>query len=395
MTSSSVQGCKVLHITNWYPNLWNENEALFVREQFLAVEPLGFHRLAHVQVREKPGWPRLNIGSYSPKERYIILSGPFHRSRIVELLTLCLLLMLRLQLFFSRYSEWRTKWDSINVHVAWPLMRFPNIIGFIFGRNILISEHWSAYHFEFNLPKESKGRKRLARIFERGFPITAVSEALAKDIRNFCDHGKDLEIFIVPNVVDPDIFFPRKTINNPEPVTFLMVGAWAPLKRPFLVLNAFAFARKRFPDITLRIVGYGRQWQAMCDYVNAHDLGAAVTLLGALRKDEIAEEMRAATAFLHPSEYETFSVVCAEALCCGVPVIASNVGGIPEFINNGNGTLVENTQTDWNEALCGFLEINVHRDNYAISREATERFSPNSVGKKLASIHRMIIDRVR
>ena len=119
-------------------------------------------------------------------------------------------------------------------------------------------------------------------------------------------------------------------------------------------------------------------------FVQDNDLGHNIILLGILNKLSIALEMQQANAFVHASNYETFSVVCAEALCCGTPVIASNVGGIPEFVNESNGILVENNVAAWRSALAGFLGNRHEWDSLRISQDATKMFSPAAVGEKIA-----------
>jgi len=86
-------------------------------------------------------------------------------------------------------------------------------------------------------------------------------------------------------------------------------------------------------------------------------------------------------AFIHCSQYETFSVVCAEALCCGTPVIASDVGGIKEYIHNRNGILVkENNCETYYFAINQFMQNHDFYDRKSISNEAVGRFSEDIVG---------------
>jgi len=74
-------------------------------------------------------------------------------------------------------------------------------------------------------------------------------------------------------------------------------------------------------------------------------------------------------------------------LCCGVPVIASNVGGIPEFVGDSNGILVENTQQAWGDALANFLQRRESWNTDKISRTAVARFSPHVIGANLLKVY--------
>ena len=125
-----------------------------------------------------------------------------------------------------------------------------------------------------------------------------------------------------------------------------MVSLWKLPKQPMMIIKAFKKFVDSHPNAKLIIGGYGPLWQEMIDTVHSYNLDHYVDFIGKLDSDQIASEMNKASAFIHISDYETFSVVCAEALCCGTPVIASAVGGIPEFIEDGKNGILINHNSD-------------------------------------------------
>lgn len=371
---------RTLHITNWYPNRWKPLESQFIKEHVSALPETVQRQLWHIEVRHEGSLFRLHSGSYSESEHYLILDTTVRRWRLVELLTLGLLALLRIKLRCQQ-------WDLVNVHIAYPLLRFPRVFKFLFGNVTVISEHWSAYRYSFHLPDGSPARRRIRNIFRHSFPVISVSNALSRDIATFSG-GADYRRYVVPNVVDPAVFYPPEAKDWPATPVFLMASSWAPIKQPLLVLQAFAALLRRNPGVMLKIAGYGEQWEAIRGFVESNSLSGNVMLLGPKSKPDIASEMRACSAFLHASEYETFSVVCAEALCSGLPVIASNVGGIVEFVDESNGILVENTREEWVNALAGFVGSGAEWDYRGISQKAVAQFSPQSVGPRIAEVYR-------
>ena len=373
---------KILHITNWYPNRWNQNEAGFIKEHFDACKKYVEQELWHVQVRNEGALFRLYLGDYSENEHYIVLDTRVRIWRLQEILTFLLLVILRVKLG----KKW---WDVADVHIAYPLLRFTKIFRYLFGRSVVITEHWSAYRNNFFLPYMNKAAKRIAKIFSYEIPVIAVSRALMGDIVQFAGHD-NFPQHIIPNVVDPATFYPEIHARN-NALIFLMVASWAPIKRPFLVMKAFVELLHDLPEAKLRIVGSGAQFSEMREFVLDNRLENSIELLGAMDKAGIGREMRQADCFLHASEYETFSVVCAEALSCGLPVIASNVGGIPEFVNSKNGILVENTHEDWISALRKFVDYGIKFEREEIVLRNKEKFDPYVIGKKLEHIYELSI----
>jgi len=75
--------------------------------------------------------------------------------------------------------------------------------------------------------------------------------------------------------------------------------------------------------------------------VNAYDFNDTVEIVGQIPHKKIAEYMKNADFIILPSWSEGLPTVLVEAMACGLPVIATNVGGIPEIINKDVGILVE------------------------------------------------------
>lgn len=367
----------LLHITNWYPNPSNRFEALFVQEHFKALADREMQQLWHVQVRGEGSLFRLRKGSYSSSEHYFILDTCFSSWQVREWLHFALLALLRLRL-------WRHRWDVVNVHIAYPLLRFPRLVRWLYGQNIIVTEHWSAYHEGFKLPENSPGRRRIRKIFQHRIPVIAVSQALMDDIVAFAETD-DFAKHVIPNVVNPDIFSPGPAPRPAPGATFVMAGSWSPIKRPLLVMQSFAVVSRSHPEARLRIIGYGSQWEEMRRFARESDLQERIAFLGPLGKAAIATELRKAAALVHASEYETFSVVCAEALCCGTPVIASRVGGIPEYVDDRNGITVENDVEAFTAAMEGVLRCDRYWNRDMIAFTAAGRFNPATVGAQLAT----------
>jgi L-malate glycosyltransferase len=118
-----------------------------------------------------------------------------------------------------------------------------------------------------------------------------------------------------------------------------------------------------------------------------------VDVLGQLSPEQVADEMRRAHALLHASDYETYSAVCAEALCCGTPVIASRVGGIVEYMNTARGAMIaEATAQAWANGIRTNWQRCLDTDRTAIAAGMAERAGSRSVGPRYAAILREITE---
>jgi N-acetyl-alpha-D-glucosaminyl L-malate synthase BshA len=112
-----------------------------------------------------------------------------------------------------------------------------------------------------------------------------------------------------------------------------------PVKRLPDAIEIFAIVRAKMPA-KLVLIGDGPDRGAAEYLVRKKKLQKDVFFLG--KQDNVYEKLAAADLFLLPSQLESFGLAALEAMACEVPVIATNVGGVPEVVEHGvDGYLVE------------------------------------------------------
>ena len=165
----------------------------------------------------------------------------------------------------------------------------------------------------------------------------AISKAVADDLlrhRVVCRR----RVRIAHNGVDESKFMPRKRACMPGPVIGA-AGRLIPLKGFDALLEAFALVRRTCPDAQLRIAGEGPDRDRLASLVREKGLSDGVELLGEVA--DMAGFLQSLDVFAMPSRREGFGMAVLEAMSCGLPVVASDAGGLKEIVLDGvNGRLV-------------------------------------------------------
>lgn len=178
------------------------------------------------------------------------------------------------------------------------------------------------------------------KLVEHADAVIAVSSSLSEEYTSRDWNG--VRPVAIPNGVDSTVFHgPGSVPSLRSPTRLLIAGRVTPQKGIDLAIRALASLLPRFPQLELRVAGTG-PWERA--YRNlARELGVQdrVTWLGFLGQDALRREYQECSMLLMPSRFEPFGLSALEAMACGAPVIASWVGGLPEFITpDESGLLV-------------------------------------------------------
>lgn len=167
-------------------------------------------------------------------------------------------------------------------------------------------------------------------VLNRASRVHVISTHLAGLARRYGYKGP---LELIPNGVDTEKF-KEKSKSTAAPV-IVTTSRLVQKNGIDTLIRAFALVRKRFPDAVLEIAGEGEDRKALEILVREVNLAHAVLFHGHVAYDRIPEFLSRASVFVRPSRSEGLGTSFLEAMAAGVPVVATRVGGIPDFLQDG------------------------------------------------------------
>jgi glycosyltransferase involved in cell wall biosynthesis len=337
---------RVLIVTKIFPNSVEPSSSPFNRQQFAALSRLcdlevlatipwfpgasvlrrwsAAGRLSAVPARESIDGMRVRHPRFAflPKLGHAV-SGPLYAASLAPM-------MLR---YRGRVDVVLGAWaypDGFAAVVMAEMLGVPAVVK-LHGSDMNVVGRWPA------------PRRRLAWALPRAQRVVAVSRALAESAAQLGVSPDRIDV--VPNGVDRRVFFPgdrqaaRQVLGLPRDAPLVLyLGHLTQEKGAFDLLRAFHVRRASLRGAQLVMVGDGAG-AAACQAL-ARELRVPVSFFGAQPHLAMPTFLAACDLLSLPSWNEGMPNVVLEALACGRPVVATNVGGIPDVVTEGLGALV-------------------------------------------------------
>ena len=274
---------------------------------------------------------------------------------------------------------------AVHVHVPFKAGVIALWLKSKYGLEYYVTEHWAGYDKSnpdnfFSRP--ASFRYIIRKILRNSKCVIPVSEDLERKLQSI---QPGIKTKIIPNTVNENFFY----FEEQRSTVFRFVhyaSSYKGQKNTEGLLKVFSQLQQKRND--WECVMYGPASDQLTGLVNQLGLNDRVRFTGEISYEDVARLVRSSSAFVSFSNYENQPCSILEALCCGLPVIATRVGGIPEIINQQNGLLIEpRNETQLIQAIEKMMENYPGYNRRMIAENAVLKFSYASVGQQLYSLY--------
>jgi glycosyltransferase involved in cell wall biosynthesis len=290
----------------------------------------------------------------------------------------------------SILKQFGFKPDILHLHVVYGAGLYALWLKFWTGLPLFISEHWSGYE-QGEYQKASFLHKK---IFQYCFQQAAASICISNKMNhNLYKNGLFAkQTVIIPNVVDTTIFCPilHQVNHNTRKTQFIHVSNLCnKIKNTQGIIRAIQKFVEINQNVSFEMVGDSSERLVLEQMVDDLNLKPFVRFKGLLSPIEVAQSMQQADVFVLFSNYEGLPCVILEALAAGLPVIATETGGIHEWVTPETGILIEVGDEN---ALLAAMQImmtqHLNYDKNILRQQIVDKASYQAVGKALTDVYK-------
>ena len=290
-------------------------------------------------------------------------------------------------------SATREEFDVIHAHTVLPITTMGLILKRLTGKPLVSVIHES--QFLFGMKK--RWYRWLARKSLSGADFVHANSIELKSVAETLNLPKP--VHLIGNAVDTQQFRPvrkniiRKEISAEEKVQIVITTRrFVPKNGVIYLIKAIPLVLAQAKNVHFYVIGDGPERNNVEQEIRQLGITAQVTLKGAIRNEELPMYLNSADLYVLPSLKEGTSIAGLEAMACGLAMVGTNVGGIPEIITedvNGYLCMPENP-TDLANAIVHALK-NKKRLGAESSRMVKKYFSWDKRSKEITTIYDTVI----
>lgn len=272
------------------------------------------------------------------------------------------------------YIEKNGKPDLVHVHIPHKSGVIARLIKRKYKTPYVVTEHWGGYNsvVENNYKdRESAFRTVIRDTLKTASWLHTASDFLGGQINQLVTK---IPITVIGNAVNTRFFNYRPSENSNGKFRLLHISNGSSVKNVPGIIEAFQ--RLDSNQFEFTIIGLKEEQNELLKRMYP-----SINFTSEVAYKQISDQLNNADALVMFSNMENAPCVINEALCCGVPVIATNVGGVPELINSTNGVLVKPGNIEGLVEAIKRLATNIKSyDKKEIGDVATDKFSYDQIG---------------
>lgn len=382
---------KILWLASWYPNRTDKFSGDFIERHARAVKSYAELTIVVVTKDEKMSKNKveIDVSKEANLTVYRAYYGPSNLPGIFEkIYSLLKYFKIQKQVYHLLVSK---KWKPSLVHISVAMKAGLLALWLKKKQHIpfVVTEHWSGYNpaTEPNIYNSNQLFRSLnKKILEKADGFFPVSDQLGKMVNQ---HFVSVDYQVIPNVVDTNLFFYRPNDNNHR-FKFIHPSFMIDIKNPEGILQACKIVIEKGYNFELLMLGStSAHLQTLSE---AYNLTKQVKFKDPVPYAEVAMHMQESNALLMFSRFENLPCVIMEALCCGLPVLSSKVGGIPEMVDTSNGLLVKSEDvSELAAAMISMIGNYTFYDRPAISARAIKIYNYYKVGYQYYRAYKNIL----
>jgi glycosyltransferase involved in cell wall biosynthesis len=381
---------RIVWLAGWYPTPSNQLAGVFVQRHYLALSKAltkdDTVNLYHIYTDGSEASNRV-----SSKNEHLVTIGSSRGlfSRVLNTIRFHLRA-------FKELKEALKTVDLVHVHAGDKIGFWAAWFKRKYGYKLVYTEHWAI--FDSSTPDSYENRNAWFRFYMKWLwkktdLVASISTKLYSSMEAKYAVTKPFMIF--PNVLD-QVFEESKKYNfskeksSEDAVTLIHISNFEARKNVVELIEAVSNLIRFGKKIRLLLIGAGSE--TFSDYASDN-----VVILTLMNAQQLTEYYKLADVFILPSDAENSPCVISEALSFGLPVIATEVGGVSEMINDKNGVLIPRFQTPnekenkISEAILEFLSKSQIFDRNAISKQAKDQYGSKAVVNALIKRYKQLV----
>jgi teichuronic acid biosynthesis glycosyltransferase TuaC len=380
---------KILAISHLFPRINNTAYGIYVARQMVAMSKLG----ADITLLVPRVWAPPLLKKFKRWSNYD------HQAKLCKYESLKIISVPYLRVTGNWFNRWAglsvflsAREKALKLHksesfdVIYSTCYFPDGDAAVrLGRLLNIPTCCLAIGSDINLvPAFGKSLYKYFVKVSRSLDLSlSCGQVLAEKIKKVT--GKEIQS--VYGVVDLNIYAPvndnsqiRKELGIPSnKFVILFLNSLRRAKGVYEMLRAFANICKTKPNVILKICGYGPEEEALRKLIDKESLTDVVDLVGYIDSQKAHKWMQASDMFVLPTYHEGMPNAVMEAMACGLPVVATSVGGLPEAVGNCEGAILIKPRSvaELQEAMLKVIQSADLRKTMASAgrKRALEKFS--------------------